>query len=170
LELSVTATSKIEKTDKLDFCTYLHNDRCVCFVDSDNPSQAVLTRNLFERNGIGGYWGTAIILAGLIFVGAVASFLYFLNRNSTPTETAETNESTNVKRSWSATQQWMLSIIWNSILGTITYFAWVGEAPISFFILFLGLFWLIGVTMIAVAVRSTFIFLRRKKPGLTSCA
>jgi hypothetical protein len=140
---------------------YLHNDGCVCFVDSDNPSQAVLTRKLFERSSFSGYWVTAIILVGLVFVVATASFLYFLNRNSTCTDTTEIKEPASVNGPCSATQQWMLSIVWNSILGTITYFTWVGGAPISFFIFFLGLFWFVGMIMFAVAISKTFTSLRR---------
>lgn len=144
---------------------YVQNDHFVCFVDSTNPSQAVLTRNLFERSSIGGYWVTAIILVGLILVGVTVSSSYFFNRNIARTDIAEAKEPTNNSSSWSPTQRWILSIIWNSILGTVTYFAWVGGAPISFFIFFLGVFWMIGMIMIAVAVSSTFSFLRRKLPG-----
>jgi Protein of unknown function (DUF3592) len=137
--------SKVEEI----IAPYRQNDRAVCFVDSTDPSQAVLTRNLFERGSLGGFWITAIILVGLILVGVLMSSLRFFKRNVVGTDSAETKQPTNGNSSWSPTQQWIVSIIWNSVLGTITHFAWVGGAPISFFIFFLGLFWFVGLIMIA---------------------
>ncbi len=57
---------------------------------------------------------------------------------------------------------WIATLVWNGILGTIAHFSWVGGAPLSFFIVFLGIFWLVGLGLAAGALLKT-LYPRRVK-------
>jgi hypothetical protein len=149
---------------------YLPGKPTVCYVDPADPTQAVLTRDVFERREVDQYSVTAIVLVCLTLVGTMVCSVLFLNRHSVKTTAAKTREPINEGSSSPPTwgyvlRAWMLSILWNGVLSTIAYFTWVGGAPISFFIFFLGAFWLIGLIMVVVAVASTIEFIRRKLAG-----
>ncbi len=155
---------------------YRQGNRAVCYVDPADPTQAVLTRDIFMRPMVGGVWVTTLVLSGLTIVGGLVCSSIYLNRRVVSLPPAEASQS--VDATAQAPEQaptstpaptlvtvvraWMIAVIWNGGWGLIAYFSWVGGAPMSFFIFFLSIFFLIGLIMLTVAILATIESVRRK--------
>lgn len=128
----------------------------VCYVDPKNPSSAVLTLETFQRQGISLNVFAGLLLSGCVAVTGLVKLFLFLDRkesvNSHDDPQAETLAEPEKVDVQQVTRIWIIAIFWNSLLGIISYYCWIGGAPLSSMLVFLGFFWVIGLLILAGAI------------------
>ena len=100
---------------------------------------------------------SSLIVGGFVFLGRTMGREQ-QESSSVPKTTASETSADEVfaASELEAGHLWIATLVWNEILGTIAHFSWVGGAPFSFFVVFLGIFWLVGLGLAAGALLRTF--------------
>ena len=141
------------------FASYDVKQPSMCFVNPADPAQAVLTKDVFERPIANGNYLVAFVGTSVATVVAILVGFFILRRRvvgSTADPTgSSTHGNTRMASNGYVLRAWILSFIWNGLLLGLAYLAWVGGAPMSFFVCFLGLFWLIGLLIVAISIYCT---------------
>jgi hypothetical protein len=129
---------------------YEVDTEATCFVNPQQPTQAVLTRDLFERMPLG--WD---VLGGLSLLGTVviATVVWLNEPGRQVREIDALADPLDPPPALSTLLwRWCLALGWNGVVGLVGNSAWLGGAPVSFFVGFLSVFGLIGLVITAGAI------------------
>lgn len=120
---------------------YQLSEQATCLVNPHKPTEAVLTRQLYERPSLVWIWLISLACVSGVLVGLFIQVLRPVLDDLRPQHLSFREE-----------RRWLSVLTWNSIAAGLFYALWIGKSPFAYVVFFWAVLWIMGLFQLAKAI------------------